>query len=74
MAITLHWDETPEEKSKRIDEILRLNSKEPQICVTCLELISDNETAVIGSAGPYHGAPRDCVEGRKDENIPWHQK
>lgn len=75
MTLELHWDETPEEKSKRIDEILKRNSEGPSVCVACLELISDRETAISTPYGLYHGPPFTCEEdGRDDKDIPWYQK
>ena len=74
MTLELHWEETPEEKKLRIDKILEENSKPPMVCVSCLELISDRETAVNAGFGYYHGAPYTCVEGREDRDIPWYQK
>lgn len=73
MKIQLNWDETTEEKHARVDEILERNSN-PLVCVSCLEIISDRETAVNAGFGYYHGAPYTCVEGREDSDIPWWQK
>lgn len=70
----LHQKETAEERKLRIDAILEKNSQPPMVCISCLELISDRETAVSGPMGPYHGYPYTCVEGRSDEDIPWYQK
>lgn len=74
MVIELHWEETQEEKHARIDKILAENSKPPMVCVSCLELISDRQTAISTPYGPYHGAPFTCIEGREDKDIPWYQK
>lgn len=75
MSLDLHWGETPEEKTARVEEILQRNSQEPLVCVACLEIISDRQTAISTPYGPYHGAPFTCVEdGRSDDNIPWYQK
>lgn len=68
------WDETPEQKKARIEKILKKNSKEPTVCVSCLEVISDQDTLVNTPMGPYHGRPFTCVEGRSDRDIPWWQK
>ncbi len=72
--VDLHWEETPDDKSARVDKILALNSQTPLVCVSCLEIITDRETVVPGPMGPYHGYPYTCVEGRKDGGIPWYQK
>lgn len=68
------WEETPEEKHARIDRILEKNSEKPLVCVSCLEIISDRETAINAGFGFYHGAPYTCEEGRKEKDIPWYQK
>jgi hypothetical protein len=68
----LHWDETQEEKKLRVDEILLKNSQPVLTCITCLELITDRQTAVTTEHGTYHGPPMTCVEGRQE--TPWWQK
>lgn len=55
-------NESPEEKKARIDEILRINSTPPAICIACKELITHNQTLVSTNHGPYHGWPLKCVE------------
>lgn len=66
----LHWEETPEEKHKRVDEILEKNSN-PLVCITCGQLITDRQNAIKSQHGPYHGAPMACVDGRQE--LPWYQ-
>lgn len=68
------WDETPEEKHARIDKILAINSRKPLTCISCGEIITDQQTAVSTPHGYYHDYPMTCVEGREDRDIPWHQK
>ena len=72
--LDLHWEETPEEKHERIDRILVKNSQKPLVCISCLELITDQQTMISTSFGPYHGAPFTCEEGRNEKDIPWYQK
>jgi hypothetical protein len=75
MEVTLlGWDETPEETHAKVDEILARNTQEPKICISCQELITDRQTLVTTSHGPYHGWPMTCLEGRSDDDIPWDQK
>lgn len=73
-AITLHWDETPEEKHERINQILERNTKPDTICVGCGAVISDEQSLIETAHGAYHGAPNNCVDGREEKDIPWWQK
>ena len=61
-------DRTPEEVRANVNRILALNSRPIQICICCLEQITNNQTLVSTIHGPYHGAPKNCVEGREGED------
>ena len=76
MPLDLHWEETPEEKHKRVDEILRKRTRKVVVCVSCNEAIteSDMDNVISTPYGPYHGAPFTCIDGRDDVDIPWYQK
>lgn len=69
-------NESPEDKKKRIDEILRKNSNPPAICIACKEQISNNQTLVDTEHGPYHGWPKRCIEdgdpNYDDHDQPYH--
>lgn len=72
--ITLHWEETPEEKHERINQILERNTKPDTICVGCGLVIFDEQSLIETAHGAYHGAPKNCVDGREEKDIPWWQK
>lgn len=72
----LHWEETPEEKHERINQILEKRTRKPVVCVSCNEVVADKDLDNVISTpyGPYHGAPFTCVDGRDEDDIPWYQK
>lgn len=75
MQLELHWEETPEQKHERVNKILEKNTEKPLVCVSCLKVIIDRESALSTPYGPYHGEPFTCAEdGRDDADIPWYQK
>lgn len=58
---------TPEEVRANVDRIIELNSRPIRTCIVCLEQITNNQTLVESIHGDYHGAPKNCVEGREKE-------
>ena len=60
-------DETPEERSNRIDDILKKNSTQG-VCISCGEDIRGDEPMLDTIHGKYHDLPKTCVEGRPDRD------
>jgi len=56
-------DETAEERSARIDDILKKNSFRG-VCISCNEDIRGDEPMLETIHGLYHDSPKTCVEGR----------
>lgn len=56
-------DETAEEQSARIDDILKKNSVQG-VCISCQEDIHGDEPMLDTIHGKYHDYPKACVEGR----------
>lgn len=52
-----------EKRHDRANEILRKNSTQGT-CISCNEPIMGDEKIVLTIHGAYHGAPKNCVEGR----------
>lgn len=74
-TLQLNWDETPEEKRERIDQILERNTRETRVCVACQTVISDTDNPIKTPYGWYHGAPFTCTEdGIDDADIPWYSR
>jgi hypothetical protein len=69
-----NWEETPEQKHERITRLLERNARADPICISCQNPVSSDQPLLTTEHGPYHGSPFTCVEGRKDEDIPWWQK
>lgn len=41
----------------------------PKLCICCREAVRKGETVVESVHGPYHGSPRNCVEGRDEVEL-----
>ncbi len=63
MSSIMHQDETAEERSARIDGILKKNSIQG-VCIACGGDILGTQEIVDSIHGKYHGSPLPCVDGR----------
>lgn len=51
------------ERKERVDQILASHT-DVKKCISCGELILPGTPIIKSIHGPYHGAPKTCVEGR----------